>query len=371
MLHLLSWLKAHSDISFQIILKDGGVLEPEFHALAPTSVFNKRVLATNKLLTKVAKHSGLQTLTDQIHLSNLKRQLVRDNIGLIYANTVTNGDVLESLSDLECPVICHVHELEHWIRYATGLESFGRVKDHTQHYLGASEAVKKNLILNHGIPEERIDVVHEFIPTLPQSQNSYRNSYLQIREQLAIPKEARIVGASGTYEWRKGPDVFIQLARTVHQRQPGASVYFVWVGGENKGPRFGELMHDVKKVGLEEHIRFIGTQPNPLDYFAAYDVFAMVSREDPFPLVCLEAASVGKPIVCFDVSGGAKEFVENDCGYVVPYLDVETMAARVQDLLSSAELRQQFRRRASEKVRERHDVSIGAAKILQIIKRFL
>jgi glycosyltransferase involved in cell wall biosynthesis len=62
-----------------------------------------------------------------------------------------------------------------------------------------------------------------------------------------------------------------------------------------------------------------------LKYFAAFDVFALVSREDPFPVVCLEAASLGKPIVCFNSSDGEKEFVENDCGFVVPDLDIEIM----------------------------------------------
>jgi glycosyltransferase involved in cell wall biosynthesis len=62
---------------------------------------------------------------------------------------------------------------------------------------------------------------------------------------------------------------------------------------------------------------------------------------------------------------------DTDCGHVVPYLNVESMATRVGQLLESRDLREHFGQRAAEKVRERHDVSIAAHKILNIITRFL
>ena len=41
-------------------------------------------------------------------------------------------------------------------------------------------------------------------------------------------------------------------------------------------------------------------------------------EEDPYTLVCLEAAALEKPYVCFEGAGGSPEFVEEDCGFVVP-----------------------------------------------------
>ena len=96
-----------------------------------------------------------------------------------------------------------------------------------------------------------------------------------------------------------------------------------------------------------------------------------MSREDSYPLVCLEAASLAKPILCFDRAGGEREFVEEDCGFVVPYLQVEMMAERTLELLGSAELRQRMGERAKAKVRERHDVSVSAPRILEVIRRLL
>jgi glycosyltransferase involved in cell wall biosynthesis len=289
----------------------------------------------------------------------------------VYANTVTNGEALEFLSDLRCPVLCHVHELEYGIRHFTDADKFGRVKAHTKHYIAVSEAVRRNLVANHNIPEDKIDIVYGFISVTPSQETDQEAARHAVLQRLNIRANAMIVAASGTFEWRKGSDLFIQLARTICMRQPSRPVHFVWIGGRTEGPLFEEMMHDIRHAGIGEFVHLVGQQADPLAYFAACDVFAMISREDPFPLVSLEAASLGKPIICFDGSGGAKEFVEDDCGYVVPYLDVESMAHRVEQLLDSVELRQRFGREAAKKVRQRHDVSIAAPKILRIIDQFL
>jgi glycosyltransferase involved in cell wall biosynthesis len=83
----------------------------------------------------------------------------------------------------------------------------------------------------------------------------------------------------------------------------------------------------------------------------------------------LEAAALGKPIVCFAEAGGMPEFVEEDCGFVVPYLDVAAMAERVVCLLESRECRLKMGEAARHKITERHDVSVAGPQIVNIIER--
>ena len=64
--------------------------------------------------------------------------------------------------------------------------------------------------------------------------------------------------------------------------------------------------------------------------FSAADVFALTSREDPFPTVVLEALSAGLPVVAFDRSGGIPDMLrETKQGDIVPYGDVTAMAAAI------------------------------------------
>lgn len=378
LLNLLSWLKTNSNVPFQILLKDvsgiQGDLRSQFEALAPVYVFNPPVNKGKPWQKKLVDRLGISKRIETPHLSHLKHQLQSANIGLIYANTVANHEVLEFLSDLNCPVICHVHELSFWIQNRLGLENFSQLKQYTSHYIAVSKAVQDNLINNHKIPTAQISLIYPFIKIQPdactQTPTIQNPSQNLIFEELGMTKSAKLVCASGTLDWRKGVDLFIQLAFWVHKKLPQYPVHFVWVGGDIRSLNFAQFWHDVMKAGLVDYVHFVGVKHNPIDYFAASDVFVLTSREDPFPLVCLEAASGGKPIVCFDRAGGEPEFVENDCGFVVPYLDIEQMASKVIELLDSPALCQKFGNSAKKKVETLYDVTVIAPQIETLIKQY-
>lgn len=80
---------------------------------------------------------------------------------------------------------------------------------------------------------------------------------------------------------------------------------------------------------------------NPFEYYRDLDLFILTSREDPFPLVCIENGMLGNPIVCFEGATGIEEVIAEGGGRVVPYLNVEDMAETIifynknrQDLLA-------------------------------------
>lgn len=373
LLRFLSWLKAHAEMPFRILLQSGGELVPEFEALAPVDILYKKAFADNALWQRFSARLGVQTLIQQARIKIVKERLLRERIGLIYSNTAMNGEVLEWFSDTGWPVISHVHELDYYITYHIGQDSFERIKKYTHHYIAISQAVKKNLIEQHHIAEEQIETIYDFLPhrLLQNATFDVQQQRVIIRQRLNLPEHAFLVCASGTIDWRKGPDLLIQLAAFMKRRYPDLPIYFIWVGGETHGRRYGQLQHDIFRSGVKETVRFLGTQSDPFVYFAVCDLFAMVSREEPFGLVFLEAATFSKPIVCFEGSGGPQEFVEDDSGYVVPYLDVEAMAARCMELFASPELRNRFGQRARQKAQERHAIEHIAPQILKVIQRFL
>ena len=96
----------------------------------------------------------------------------------------------------------------------------------------------------------------------------------------------------------------------------------------------------------------------------------LVSREESFSLACLEAAALGKPIICFDKGGSMHELVENDAGYVVPYLNIHAMAEKIIELARQPDLKKRLGAKAREKVFQRHEISIAVPSILGVIKRF-
>lgn len=333
----------------------------DFESLGPVALFEPKPTLAYRILRRLGRSSSCRSA----HLASLRRRLAESDIRLIYSNTIVNGKILDFLSFLHCPVICHVHELEEPIRQF-GTENIDLVKKHALVYIAVSEAVKKNLVEKHDIPEAKVQVVHGFIPTAKYHAAKDDDCLSVVRKELGIPAAAKLVCACGSIELRKGTDLFLEVARRVAQAYKEAPVHFMWVGGLPE--MVDQMRKQVRAYRLADFVHFIGSKSDVGPYYEASDVFLLSSREDPFPLVMMEAALRGKPVVCFSGSGGAPEFVEEDAGFVVPGFDVDQMARRIADLLSAEGPRRRMGAIARQKVLDRHDIAIGASRIVAIIQ---
>src|SRR5262249_23016626 len=157
--------------------------------------------------------------------SSLLNAYKNSDVRLVYSNTITNGDLLEQLSLLKCKFITHVHELENYI-HICGEDNLNKVKKHTNFYIAPSHAVKDNLVLNHGIADSKITVVYEFLGEGILGHLNVSRSKAQVLDELSIPQGSFVVGACGTADWRKSPDLFVQLAGCAKRKYPSAPLYF-------------------------------------------------------------------------------------------------------------------------------------------------
>jgi glycosyltransferase involved in cell wall biosynthesis len=185
-----------------------------------------------------------------------------------------------------------------------------------------------------------------------------------VRERLTIDPGAFVVGACGSLGWRKGSDLFLQIASRAVARDAAANVHFVWVGGAPGEMATLEFIHDLDRFGLASRCTLVPATAEALDYYCAMDVFALPSREDPFPLVVLEAAAHGVATICFENAGGAVEFVGDDAGLRVPYLDVEAFAMLVLELASEPQRGHALGECARAKLARDHVLESQAPKLL-------
>jgi glycosyltransferase involved in cell wall biosynthesis len=364
LLHFVRWFKKNGTRRFSVVVAGEGELVSEYEKLVETCVSGRNPWCPGGVRSQVLRAMGGERWARAGERRDLRRFARGCRPGLVYVNSVSaEGARLAELLDLRLPVVTHVHELEFLMRKQAG-EALPQVLAGTSRFIACSDAVRENLIRGHDIPPERVHTVHEAIPV---ANVRTERSQAEILRELHLPEDALLVMGCGTLDWRKGADLFLQLARRVTRERD--HVYFAWVGGfPRQVLKFG---HDVRLTGLTEKVRFTGPVPKAVDYLAAADVFVLTSRDDPYPLVCLESAALGKPIVCFAGGGGMPEFVEDDCGLMAPYMDVEGMAERVISLLDAPERRARIGEAARRKVAKRHDVSIAGPQIAEIIERTL
>lgn len=358
MLHFLRWIKQNTDIEGFIILRRGGVLESDFEAIYPTCVWKRAFDQMPKSPLKLLLLAWFQLRNFGVQQS-LRRKV--KNADAIYANTIASADVVAALSP-RTPVLLHIHELEGVLETFLKKKDYQGFKQYISHYVCVSVATQQFLQKRLNLSASQMTLRYGFIPQPIVNQEEKQ----KIVERLGLPQGAFVVGASGSIGWRKGSDLFVQMASQLLAQNP--AMYFVWVGG-GSASELAEMQQLCQEKGIAERVFWTGNQPNPADYYALFDVFVLPSREDPFPLVCLENAALGKPIICFDKAGGMPELVNRDCGVVVPHLDVTAMAQAVEKLSNNKVELQRLGGNAQKIIAEEFLVENAAASLWETLQK--
>jgi glycosyltransferase involved in cell wall biosynthesis len=164
-----------------------------------------------------------------------------------------------------------------------------------------------------------------------------------------------VVLGCGLAEWRKGTDIFIRVARQVIRKMP--KVHFIWLGvGDNVFS--AELKAEKEHWDEGNQVHLIPRKSDSKPYFEAMDLFFLSSREDPFPLVMLEAAFHEKPLVGFKDSGGISDFLQDFPDMLVGYLEEEEARDRIlkwleTDINAQTEMTLELKNRSLEYSAER------------------
>ncbi|WP_437794404.1 glycosyltransferase [Sorangium sp. So ce693] len=147
----------------------------------------------------------------------------------------------------------------------------------------------------------------------------------RVRAELAIPRDAWVVGSVGRLSPVKNHALLVRAAATSLPRN--GRVLLVGEGAER-----GRLDALARELGVSERVLFAGERHDVPALLAALDVFALPSLSEGLPLALLEAMAAGLPAVATDVGGVSTVLVHGETGYLVPSDEVAPLAARLSEL---------------------------------------
>jgi glycosyltransferase involved in cell wall biosynthesis len=82
-----------------------------------------------------------------------------------------------------------------------------------------------------------------------------------------------------------------------------------------------------------------------------YSIYAMTSESECFPMVLLEALSVGMPVISYDSPTGPKHILtNNEDSFLVPYKNLDIFTDQLKQLMQNENLRQEMGENGIENV---------------------
>jgi glycosyltransferase involved in cell wall biosynthesis len=184
--------------------------------------------------------------------------------------------------------------------------------------------------------------------------NPVNTRLIREKAQETIDIDGRFILAVGRLEKQKRFDLLLEAFA---QSQARHDCKLVIVG---RGSQQEALEQAIKTLGLAERVILVGFDPNPYKYMAKADFQVMSSDYEGYPLVLIEALSLGCPIVSTDCPTGPREIIRHgENGLLVEKGNVAAIASGIDALFFDTATREQMRQQAQESVRG-NDIAVVA-----------
>lgn len=240
-------------------------------------------------------------------------------------------------------IIETAHVRETWRKgWLKGSYAIDRLADlFIDHYIAVSHAIARYLIEEKRLPQKKVTVIHNgcdlqrFIPDHVAPAG--------LRRGLGFGDTDPVIVVLARLEPQKGHRFLLEALPAVRSEFP--RVRLVCAGEGDLRP---ELESQVRALGLEESVRFVGFQSNTEDWLALAEFTLLPSLYEGLPVVAVESLAAGKPMVATAVDGTPEIVLDGETGFTVPPGDPQRLAGAICRLLRDQELRTRMGRAGRE-----------------------
>jgi glycosyltransferase involved in cell wall biosynthesis len=211
-------------------------------------------------------------------------------------------------------VIAMVHNVQHLTRHSRARHAYNRC----DHVLAVSDAVRSDLLSG----DVRPDIVRTHYLGLIGVGEAVSPERGRLRDDLAIPRSATVLGNIAFGAAFKGVDVLLEAFQSVRAARDDA--YLIQIGID---PAESLFPQDAKRLGIDPYVRWAGIRDDGWRLLQAADIYVQPSRfGEGLPLAIMEAMALKLPVVATHVAGNAEAVVDRITGLLVAPNDVRALA---------------------------------------------
>ncbi len=117
----------------------------------------------------------------------------------------------------------------------------------------------------------------------------------------------------------------------------GDNVRLIIVG---EGPEKAAILAEAERCGMADRLLMPGFLPEPSRYVGLFDIFALSSDSEQFPISLIEAMAAGCPVVATDVGDVKSMVCQANQGFIKPVNDEAQYTEALTTLVQHEQLRQ-------------------------------
>ena len=173
-------------------------------------------------------------------------------------------------------------------------------------------------------PDKKIETVHNFI----DEREYFVKDASGLRSDLGIGKDDKVMIHVSNFRKVKRVSDVIETFSLVRKELTSK---LLLVGD---GPEMGRIVEQVKELGLDDDVLFLGKRDNLSELYNVSDLKFLLSEKEAFGLVLLEAMACGVPCIGTNVGGMPEVIRPGENGYLVELGDIEQAAKYAVKILS-------------------------------------
>lgn len=140
------------------------------------------------------------------------------------------------------------------------------------------------------------------------------NKRVELRRQLGLADEL-VIGHVGRFNPQKNHPFLMDIFAALLKKESNAVLLLVG-GGEG----MSQIREKAQKLGIAEHVHFLGVRSDVADLMQAMDVFVLPSLYEGLPVTMVEAQAAGLPCIISDK-------VPPECILTEGLVDIMTLSA--------------------------------------------
>jgi glycosyltransferase involved in cell wall biosynthesis len=220
-----------------------------------------------------------------------------------------------------------------------------------------SEAIRDRIVEEGSAPLSKITVIRNGALAASASRAV---AQAEIRRELGINADARLIGMVARLQPLKGHRFFIDAAAAVLRDQVGA--HFVVVGD---GPLRSEIEDQVLRLGIADRVHLLGDRADVPQLTSGFDLLVLASLHEGSPNAVMEAMAAGVPVVATAVGGTKELIIDGETGYLAPPADSAALADRIVFALNDDDHRAEI----TSAARTRINADYGMDRMVESVER--